>query len=82
MIHLTLLAATVPHTPTWSPTIAIVMVICNLLAFAIGRLTIQKPNEGPGDIAGLSFPALLGVASFGHVVGAGAILGLANLGVL
>lgn len=87
MTYLTLLFAAVPNTPTWSPKVAIVMVICNILAIAFGKLTIQKPNEGPElpmspMFGGLSLPALLGVTSFGHLIGAGVILGLANLGAL
>lgn len=88
MIHLTLLAAaTVPNTPEWSPKIAIIMIICNIIAIAIGKFTIQKPNEGPELPApqffgGLSLPALLGTTSFGHVLGAGVILGLASIGAI
>ncbi|MGC1308620.1 MAG: photosystem I reaction center subunit PsaK [Phormidesmis sp.] len=75
---------TVPHTVTWGPSVAIVMIICNLLAFAIGKQVIQIPDAGPapGTFLGLGLPALLGVTSLGHVIGAGAILGLANIGVL
>lgn len=81
------LLAVVPHTPEWSPKVAIVMIICNVLAIAIGRLTIKYPKVGP-DLpspelfGGMGLPALLGTTSFGHLLGAGAILGLANLGVL
>lgn len=85
-ISLSILAA-VPHTPTWSPKIAIVMVICNVLAIAFGRLTIKYPSVGPqlpspALFGGMGLPALLGTTSFGHLIGAGVILGLANLGVL
>jgi photosystem I subunit 10 len=31
---------------------------------------------------GLSIPALLGATSFGHIIGAGVILGLTNTGAL
>ncbi|MEM8504745.1 MAG: photosystem I reaction center subunit PsaK [Cyanobacteria bacterium P01_D01_bin.1] len=83
---LSLIAAmpTVPHTPTWGPSVAIVMIVCNLIAFAIGKQVIQIPDADPagGVFLGLGLPALLGVTSLGHLIGAGAILGLANIGVL
>lgn len=88
MIYQTLLAA-VPKTPTWSPTIAIVMIICNLVAIAIGRPAIQQrgvgpklPIELPSLFTGFGWPELLATASFGHLLGAGIILGLGNAGVL
>ncbi|MGG6240613.1 photosystem I reaction center subunit PsaK [Nodosilinea sp. AN01ver1] len=81
------LLATVPHTAAWSPKVAAVMIVCNLLAIAIGRFTIQIPDAKPSlpspeFFGGMGLPALLGTTSFGHLLGAGAILGLANLGVL
>jgi len=83
---LPLLAAmgTVPNTVEWGPNVAIVMIICNLVAFAIGKQVIQIPDAGPasGVFLGLGLPALLAVTSLGHAIGVGAILGLANIGVL
>ncbi|MGD1895543.1 MAG: photosystem I reaction center subunit PsaK [Phormidesmis sp.] len=83
---LPLLAAlgTVPNTVEWGPNVAIVMIICNLLAFAIGKQVIQIQDAGPapGMFLGLGLPALLAVTSLGHAIGVGAILGLANIGVL
>lgn len=86
MTYLSLLAA-VPHTPEWSPKIAIVMIICNVLAIAIGRFTIKYPSAdpqlpSPQLFGGMGLPALIGTTSFGHLIGTGVILGLANLGVL
>lgn len=86
MTYLTLLAAA-PTTLPWSPNVAIVMIICNVLAIAIGKLTIQKPSEGPElpmspMFGGMGLPALLAVTSFGHVIGAGVILGLSSAGAL
>jgi photosystem I subunit X len=80
-------ASTVPHTVSWSPKTAIVMIICNILAIAIGKATIQRQKDGPQlpspeMFGGMSLGALLGTTSFGHLLGAGAILGLSNLGVL
>lgn len=73
-----------PSTVSWSPSVAIVMIICNALAFFIGKQVIQIPDAGPapGVFLGLGLPALLAVTSLGHAIGAGAILGLANIGVL
>lgn len=86
MTLLPLLAA-VPTTLEWSPKVAIVMVICNVLAIAIGKFTIKHPSEGPAlpspeMFGGMGLGALLGTTSFGHVLGAGVILGLANLGAI
>jgi photosystem I subunit 10 len=63
------------------------MIVCNILAIAIGKNTIQKPNVGPempssNMFGGLSLGAVLGTTAFGHVLGAGTILGLTALGVL
>ncbi|WP_017299092.1 photosystem I reaction center subunit PsaK [Nodosilinea nodulosa] len=81
------LLAAVPTTLTWSPKVAVVMVLCNILAIAIGKFTIKIPDAKPAlpspeFFGGMGLPALLGTTSFGHLLGAGAILGLANLGVL
>lgn len=86
LAYLSLLAA-VPHTPAWSPKVAAVMIICNIIAIAIGKFTIKYPSEGPqmpspALFGGFGLPAVIGTTSFGHLIGAGAILGLANLGVL
>ncbi len=83
---ITLLAAT-PSTIPWSLNVAIVMVACNLVAIAIGRFAIQNagqsmpiPFKGPFDRFGI--PELLATTSFGHILGAGMILGLSNAGIL
>ncbi|WAL59173.1 photosystem I reaction center subunit PsaK [Thermocoleostomius sinensis] len=81
MFYLDLLAV-VPRTPEWSLTTALIMVIANAIAIAIARFAIQQPNVGPTLIGDFSVPALIGAACFGHVLGTGAILGLANLGVI
>jgi photosystem I subunit 10 len=81
--------ATVPPTPQWTPTIGLVMVLCNLFAIAIGRFAIQKAGTGP-DLPGskpaiwtkFGIPELLATMSFGHIIGAGVILGLTNAGAL
>jgi len=80
-------SATVPGTVTWSPKVALVMIICNILAIAIGKYTIKYPSQGPSlpspaMFGGMGFGALLGTTSFGHVLGAGVILGLGYIGAL
>ncbi|NEQ31102.1 MAG: photosystem I reaction center subunit PsaK [Leptolyngbya sp. SIO4C5] len=86
MTYLSLLAA-VPPTPEWSPKIAIVMIVCNIIAIAIGKLTIKYPSAdpqlpSPELFGGMGLPALLATTSFGHLLGVGAILGLTNAGAL
>lgn len=84
MLNTTLLAASVARATDWNPTVALIMIACNIAAIAFARFTVQRPNEGGGlpSVAGLSLPLLLGGASFGHILGAGVILGLTNMGVI
>ena len=89
LTDLTLFAATTsgPVTVEWSPKVAIVMIICNVIAIAFGKFTIKNLSEkpalpAPSFFGGMGLPALLGTTSFGHLLGAGAILGLARLGAL
>ncbi|MFB2978461.1 photosystem I reaction center subunit PsaK [Microseira sp. BLCC-F43] len=92
MLNSTLLLAvqaTVPTTTEWTPTVGLVMILCNLLAIAIGRYAIQNPGVGPdlpADKPALfqkfGIPELLATMSFGHILGAGVILGLSNAGAL
>lgn len=86
MLTLPLLAVA-PATLEWSPTVALVMIVCNVLAIAFGKFTIQQQNVGPAMpspnlFGGFSLGAVLGTTCFGHILGTGAILGLASLGVL
>jgi len=87
MLNSYLLAAAVPATVTWSVKVAIVMAVCNIVAIAIGKYGIQKPSVGPGLpspalFGDMGFAAMLATMSFGHILGAGVILGLSNLGAL
>jgi photosystem I subunit X len=79
----------VARTLEWSPNIAIVMIAANLVAIAIGRYAIQRRGVGPslpvkvpGLFEGFGVPELLATTSFGHILGAGIILGLSNAGIL
>ena len=87
MINTLFAAATAPATFEWSPKCALVMITCNILAYAIARATIRKPNEGfamPNArfFGGLSHGAFVGANCLGHLLGIGSILGLAARGVL
>jgi photosystem I subunit X len=68
----------------WSPKVAAIMLVCNVLAFAFGRATIKKQNVGPAPntFLGMSLAALIGSTCFGHIIGTGVIMGLTNMGVL
>nr|YP_009396564.1 photosystem I reaction center subunit X [Vertebrata australis]ARW65750.1 photosystem I reaction center subunit X [Vertebrata australis] len=65
----------------WSAKVAAVMIICNLLTIGIGRYAIKMRSLGPSSlgIEGLGLPELLATTSLGHVIGAGAILGLKSI---
>lgn len=88
MTHLSLLlASAVPSTLEWNSNVAITMIICNIIAIAIGKFKIQQQNAGPElpmsiFFGGMGLPALLATTSFGHLLGVGVILGLASLGAL
>lgn len=81
--------STTPRTLSWSPSVAIIMIFCNILAIIIGRYAIQHPGVGP-DVPvekpalwrNFGLPELLATTSFGHILGAGMILGLSNAGIL
>jgi photosystem I subunit 10 len=78
-----LLAIAVERASDWSLNVGIVMIVCNILALAIGKFTIQRQDVGAKTpIAGMSLPAVIGSTALGHIIGAGSILGLTNLGVL
>ena len=78
-----------PNTVDWNPSVALVMIMCNLFTIAIGRYAIQKSGQGP-DLPvpkpevweNFGLPELLATTSLGHIIGAGMILGLSNAGVL
>ena len=88
MLEHTFIAA-IPHTEPWGFGTALVMVIANLVAVAIGRFAIQKPGGGPDLPMGkpdlfrnFNLPELLATLSFGHILGTGFVLGLTNAGVI
>jgi photosystem I subunit 10 len=82
-----LLALAPASTITWSPKVALVMIVANVIAIAIGKATIKHQNVGlqlPNNamFGGFSHGAMLGTLSLGHILGIGAILGLATRGVV
>ena len=84
---ITPLLALAPASISWSPKEALVMIVCNVIAIAIGKATIKQPNVGlqlpsPTLFGGFSHGAMLGTLSLGHILGMGAILGLASRGVV
>ena len=87
MLNTLFAAASAPATFEWSPKCAVVMIACNILAYAIAKATIRKPEEGfmmPNGkfFGGLSHGAFVGANCLGHLLGIGSILGLAARGVL
>ena len=86
---LILLAQTVPTTTSWNLSVAIIMSFANLFAFIIGYFAIQNTGKGKGlpvpQLASkktFGLPELLATMSFGHILGAGIVLGLASTGAL
>jgi photosystem I subunit 10 len=61
------------------------MIVANIIAIVLGKATIKYPSVGPelpspNLFGGFGLPALLATTAFGHILGAGTILGLHNLG--
>ncbi|MCM1985032.1 photosystem I reaction center subunit PsaK [Lyngbya confervoides] len=86
MLTPTLLAVAV-RSSNWSPTIGLIMLICNVIAIAFGKYTIKNQSTGPAMpspnlFGGFGLGAVLGTTCFGHILGAGVILGLTNIGAI
>lgn len=87
MTHFALTTLATATSVEWSPSVGLTMIICNILAIALGKATMQDISAGPAMpspqfFGGMGLPAVLATTSFGHVLGIGAILGLASMGVL
>ena len=81
------LISVVPQTAEWSAKTASVMILSNLACISAGRYIIQAKGQGPalpGPVSalGINLPELIATTSLGHIIGAGAILGLGYLGIL
>ncbi|MGB5593299.1 MAG: photosystem I reaction center subunit PsaK [Crocosphaera sp.] len=87
---LIILAQTTPvATAQWNLSVGVVMITANLFTFILGYFAIQNTGSGPDlplpQLASkkkFGLPELLATASFGHILGAGIILGLSNAGLL
>jgi photosystem I subunit 10 len=84
-----ILAQTIPTTTSWNLSVGIIMSLCNVFAFIIGYFAIQKTGQGQGlplpQLASkktFGLPELLATMSFGHILGAGMVLGLSSGGIL
>jgi photosystem I subunit X len=75
-----ILVAATPLSQAWSPTIAIVMVVANILGVLAAAGV--KHKVGPQLPGGISLAQVIGGTCFGHILGAGAILGLTSQGVI
>jgi photosystem I subunit X len=91
MLYTALLAvAPLERSDDWSIQVGLIMIFCNLFAFVIGRYAIKGagtsgnklPMEVPAVMTNFGVPELLATASFGHILGAGMILGLSTTGLL
>jgi photosystem I subunit X len=83
----TTLLAVAPRAADWSPVVGLIMIVCNVLAIAFAKYTIKHAKAGPATpspemFGGFGVPAVIGTTCFGHILGAGVILGLSNMGVL
>jgi photosystem I subunit X len=75
-----LLATATPLSQEWSITVAIVMVAANILGVLAATRSKKAGPALPGGA--LTIAQLVGGTCFGHVLGAGAILGLTSYGVI
>ena len=70
----------------WSSDVALIMIVCNIVAIAIGKFNIQKKAVGPAlpgpFFGGMGVAEMLATTSLGHIIGAGVILGLSSTGAL
>ncbi len=88
--HIMILAeANYAVTSSWNLSIGVIMITANLFSFILGYFAIQKTGQGPelplpqlASKKKFGLPELLATASFGHILGAGIILGLSNAGLL
>lgn len=89
MIDSTLFAATssFPLSDGWNPAIGIVMILCNVIAIAIGKSTLPNPGVGtalpmPEMFGGMGWSALLATTSLGHIIGILTIVLLNTYGII
>jgi photosystem I subunit X len=87
MHSLFLALSNVPLTTEWNFNVSLVMCLSNVFAFVVGRFAIKNAGVGPSIPASkpdilknFGVAELLATMSFGHILGAGLILGLASAG--
>jgi photosystem I subunit 10 len=68
------------QTVLWSVQASLIMIACNLLMVVFGRNTIQVKTGGVA-VLGITLTELIALTSFGHILGAGVILGFRGVGV-
>ncbi|QIR38633.1 photosystem I reaction center subunit PsaK [Tolypothrix sp. PCC 7910] len=80
MSSILLAASSVPATPAWNTTVAIIISISSIVAVLLST-RIEYPNVG-SKLPGLpvSVPTFIGAMAFGHIIGVGIVLGLTNIG--
>jgi photosystem I subunit 10 len=69
------------QTSPWSPLNAVIILLCTGLAYLSFKSSSGVASE-TGPVLGMTWPEVIGVASFGHLLGVGVVLGLSNIGVL
>ncbi|MEH2022496.1 photosystem I reaction center subunit PsaK [Nostoc sp.] len=73
-------AASVPATPAWNPTVGIIISISSLVMVLLST-KIEQPLVGPKfPILPISIPTFAAAMAFGHIIGVGIVLGLTNIG--
>lgn len=89
MIDSTLIAVTssVPLSGQWTPAVGIIMILCNVVAIAIGKSTLPNPGVGtalpmPEMFGGMGWSALLATTSLGHIIGILTIVLLDTYGII
>jgi photosystem I subunit 10 len=71
---------TVPPTPAWNPTVAIIISISCIVVLLLST-RIEYPQVGPKlPVLPVSVPTFIAAMAFGHVIGVGIVLGLTNIG--
>jgi photosystem I subunit X len=76
---LPILATNIPATPAWTPTTAIIISACCFFSLLISLRTSSPKVGFKMPLLPISIPAFLGAMCFGHIIGTGILLGLANI---
>lgn len=86
MIDTYITLSALPAGTSWSTQNSVIMLTCNLIAILVGRYAIQVRGLGPSiplyGISDFGLSELLATTSLGHILGAGAILGLKSFNLI